>query len=288
MLVQGKVGAMQEVTTTEEQGSGPVLSTGCKHHPDFQLVKPTCKCQRLLWPRRIHALVGMMFTGFLVVHLSICLTGLQPALFQRTVDWVEASLSHLHGLVLFGIFLPFLVQAVIGLYLLQHHGLKYNVKKCNRGGKTRFFLQRVSGLVILAFFLIHVGTLHEWGLHLIYRMTGAAVLLNYSQGGLFHAHGTAFSSTVLGLNRPWSYGQATSLMDFAIFSFGALGIWLTAFHVGNGSWSGGLVWKVAGTKIDRRLWAAFCWTVGSSIFLLGALSLYVFAFSSPARSVLSR
>ena len=111
---------------------------------------------------------------------------------------IQGTLAHLPGFTLVAIFLPLLFQAASGLYLLRKHGLKYSVKKCNRGGKLRFFLQRATGLAILAFAAFHVGTLHAWGLHAVYQATHLTALSRYANGGLFQAGGAAFRSTVEG------------------------------------------------------------------------------------------
>ena len=54
------------------------------------------------------------------------------------------------------VFLPLATLVPFGLYLLFKAGLRYNVKKCKRGGKLRFFLQRVSAVVILGFIAFHL------------------------------------------------------------------------------------------------------------------------------------
>ena len=68
-------------------------ANACKQHFEVQPLKPPCKCQNLLWPRRVHALVGLVLTSFLVVHLSISVSGLNPAAYQRNVDYVGGMLS---------------------------------------------------------------------------------------------------------------------------------------------------------------------------------------------------
>lgn len=258
----------------------------CKHDPAFHLAptgKPPCKCQKLIWPRRIHALSGALFTGFLLVHLAIAATAFRPELYQRAVDRAEKLVAAAPGAVLGAIFVPFLVQAALGIYLLAHHGLRYNVKKCNRGGKLRFFLQRVSGIAILAFFLFHVGTLHPWGLHQAYRATYAAGLSAYAAGGLFQPQ-EAFASTVRGMAQ--LSGSAAG--NAAVLVATLLAVLLTAFHAANGAWTGGLVWKIQGTRIHNGRWAGVCWLVGLALALPGAASLYTLGCASAAQAVLNR
>ena len=57
------------------------------------------------------------------------------------------------------IFLPLAVAAGFGGYLLLQAGVRYNVKKCNRGGKLRYWLQRVTAVAVLLFVGLHVWSL---------------------------------------------------------------------------------------------------------------------------------
>ena len=197
---------MKDVAATVDQEPG---GKPCPVHFEMHQTpaKPPCKCQGLRTPRQLHAGVGFFLIGFLLVHLSICFTGINPQRYQSTVDRLEAALAQVPGSLLLVVFLPLAVQLSSGLYLLAKHGIKYNVKKCNRGGKLRFYLQRVSALLLLAFLLIHVGTLHRWGLHQLYTLTHISALQRYADNGLFHAKGDAFASTVTGLGQAWSAGS---------------------------------------------------------------------------------
>src|SRR5271165_2954460 len=88
--------------------------------------------------------------------------GLQPRLFEPYMRGVHAALRQSPWLEVL-VFLPLVALVPFGLYLLAKAGLRYNVKKCKRGGKLRFFLQRVSAVVILAFIAFHLLTLRDWG-----------------------------------------------------------------------------------------------------------------------------
>ena len=263
----------------------PAATTACKHDPAFHLAaapKALCKCQRLLWPRRIHALSGAFFTAFLLVHLAIGCMALRPALYQRAVNHAEALVAAAPALTLSAIFVPFLTQAVLGLYLLAHHGVRYNVKKCNRGGKLRFFLQRWSGLAILVFFVFHVGTLHAWGLHLVYCFTHVSSLSAYAAGGLFQPR-QAFASTVQGMAHFFPQAGANA----ALLACTLLAVLLCAFHAANGAWTGGLVWKIQGTRVPSKWWAGVCWMTGLALSLLGAISLYTLSYAPAAQAIVS-
>jgi hypothetical protein len=67
---------------------------GCKHHiPVLESAAPSCKCQKLRTPRKIHAACGLWLTGFVVLHLGISVTGLNPALYQQNVDRLHSVVN---------------------------------------------------------------------------------------------------------------------------------------------------------------------------------------------------
>ena len=165
--------------------------------------------------------------------------------------------------------------------------MRYDVKKCNRGGKLRFFLQRASALVILSFVLIHIATLHQWGLHLAYHLTHWSALARYSTGGLFQAQGAAFRSTVVGFREPWSTAGPGSFMNLALMIFGLISVIATAFHAANGAWTGGLVWKITGTKVNETLWSCLCYEVAIVLLGTGFVAWYAFTLSASAKAVVA-
>ena len=222
------------------------------HFAMHAAAKPACNCQGLKKPRRIHAACGFLLIGFLFAHLGLCTTGLQPDSYRSAVAHVEAMVAASHGLLLLPIFVALVAQFASGFYLLGHHGLAYNVKKCNRGGKLRFYLQRLSALLLACFLVFHVATLHHWGLHALYRLTRAPALNRYAQGGLFQPQADAYRTTVVGLMQAWSAGSIHSPGNLFLAFFTLLGVIAAAYHAANGVWSGGLVLKIA-TKEKRRL-----------------------------------
>jgi succinate dehydrogenase hydrophobic anchor subunit len=218
---------------------------------------------------------------FLFAHLAIGVTGWSPLAYQRNIDAIQGALGRLPGFTLDAIFLPLLLQAVSGLYLLRKEGMKYGVKKCNRGGRLRFFLQRATGLAILGFALFHVGTLHEWGLHAVYRATHLGALSRYAAGGLFQAGGAAFQSTVEGFG---TFCGNRSPGNWMVAAFCLLSIWATAFHAANGAWSGGIIWKLASTPEAKRRWRYVSTAIGVVLIVAGTVAWYAFTLSRAARA----
>ncbi len=265
--------------TTEPATNRP--SGGCKHHSQLQPApQPKCSCQGLLRPRRMHALCGLWMACFLCVHLAIGITGWSPVAYQRNINVIQRTLAHLPGFTLVGIFLPLLFQAASGLYLLRKEGMKYGVKKCNRGGKLRFFLQPVTGTAILTFAVFHVGTLHEWGLHGVYRAAHMAALSRYAAGGLFQA-GAAFRSTAEGFGNFCGASVAGNLL---VAAFCLVGVWAAAFHAANGAWSGGVIWNLVPTAESKRRWGYVCVAMGMVLLAVGTAAWYAFTLSDVARA----
>ena len=265
--------------TTEPAAARP--ASGCKHHHQLQTApQPKCACQGLLRPRRMHALCGLWMACFLAAHLAIGATGWSPAAYRSNIDAIQGALAHVPGFTLLAVFAPLLFQASSGLYLLRKEGMKYNVKKCNRGGKLRFFAQRATGLALLAFALFHVATLHAWGLHAVCRATHLGALNRYADGGLFQAGGAAFRSTADGFGRfcgAWTAGNAL----VAVLSL--LGVWATAFHAANGAWSGGVIWGLASAQESKRRWGYVCAAMGIALLALGTAAWCAFTLSDSAR-----
>jgi succinate dehydrogenase / fumarate reductase cytochrome b subunit len=229
----------------------------------------------------MHALGGLWMACFLFAHLAIGVTGLSPRAYQRSTDFIHGVLARLPGITLIAIFIPLLGQMASGLYLLRKEGMKYNVKKCNRSGKLRFFLQRVTGLTILAFTLFHVGTLHAWGLHMVYRATHAAALSRYAAGGLFQAGGAAFRSTVEGFR---SFCGSSAAGNWMVAVFCLLGTWAAAFHAANGAWSGAIVWSLAATPESKRRWRRVSAAIGAVLLAIGTVAWYAFTLGDAARA----
>jgi len=228
----------------------------------------------------MHALCGLWMALFLCAHLAIGITGWWPAVYQRDINVIQGTLAHLPGFTLIAIFLPLLFQAASGLYLLRKEGLKYSVKKCDRGGKIRFFLQRMTGPAILVFALFHVGTLQAWGLHMVYRATQLTALNRYATSGLFRT-GDAFRSTVEGFG---SFCGASAAGNLLVAAFCLLGVWATAFHAANGAWTGGMIWNLAPTQESKRRWGRVCVLIGVMLFATGTVAWYAFTLSAAARA----
>ena len=155
-----------------------------------------------------------------------------------------------------------LVQAASGIFLIVKEGVKYDVKRCDRGGKLRYFLQRWSGLAMLAFLLPHIVILRGWA----HALVGSTL----SSAGLPESGG--FGYTLLALH-PWSSAAANSAM-IGLLLAGVLG---TVFHIANGAWSGFVLWKVVSTDRGKAWLNLASLAAGIALALVGSIAWYAFS-----------
>jgi succinate dehydrogenase hydrophobic anchor subunit len=170
------------------------------------------------------------------------------------------------------ILFPLLLQAASGLFLVVKEGLKYDLKRCDRGGKPRFFLQRYSGLAILAFLLIHLGGIHGWGLPFMHPRAAAF-------GGM--PEGAAFSYTASAF-QPWT-SPVANFFTMILLLAGILG---AAFHVANGACSGAILWKAVTTPRGKTRWSYVCAGAGVVLVAMGTAAWYAFTLSPNVHTAL--
>jgi succinate dehydrogenase / fumarate reductase cytochrome b subunit len=231
--------------------------------------QPGCKCGRLRPFRKLHAFTGCWLAIFVAVHMAISVTGVHPAQYQAAVGTIHQWLGAYSAAVLAVILAVFAVQAVSGVYLAAKEGLQYNVKRCDRGGKLRFFLQRASGLLILLFLAAHLGLMRGWGA--AGERAPAATMAQ-----------AAFSSTISAFH-PWRLSAANLLLLALLL----LSIWGVAYHAANGALSGAILWKVVRSAGPRAAWSYVCVAIGVVLAVLGTAAWYAFSLSPQVQTALA-
>ena len=260
-----------ETVNDAANGAATGAAEACPHNPlQLHQPEPGCKCGKLRPPRKLHAAIGLWLTLFMCVHLAIAMTGIDPRQYQATVDLLHGWL--MPGAVLLLILIPVLLQAASGLYLTAKEGVKYDIKRCDRGGKLRFFLQRWSGLAILAYLVIHVGNMRGW-----FRLAHGG---NMRAGAL--AERAAFLHTASAF-QPWNSPAAKS-SAVALLLTGILG---AVFHAANGMWSGAILWKVVSTERGKAWFGYVCTAVGIALVAMGAIAWYAFTLSPNVRALVA-
>ena len=191
--------------------------------------------------RRLHSLFGLLpVGGFLVFHLwenSQARLGM--------THYNEKVVGFLQGMN----YMPLIELFVIALPLFFHAGYGLVILAGGRAELGRFpylhnrldWLQRVSGVGILLFLLLHVGWTRIWS------------LFDPS------IHADLYSHMQSLLANPFTFGVYV------------LGLLLAAFHLGNGLWTMGISWGLTASARSQRLSSWFC---GGLTLLLAALGLH--------------
>jgi succinate dehydrogenase / fumarate reductase cytochrome b subunit len=253
--------------------------------PTIPIQKPhqaACTCRHRWCPRRIHALGGVLVGLFVVAHLAVAMTGLWPERYQSLVNRIHRLGPALPVAELALVFIPLSVQAGYGLRLLVKVGMAYRTDKKSRGGDLRFFLQRLSAVILLAFIGFHVATMHRWGFHLLYEVTGMDALKGYQAAGLFHPAGQAFHSTAVAIRGYWSPDAIRHPANLLVLGFYAIGVWAVGYHLANGLATGAMAWGIAVTETVQRRCGFLCLGIGVALTLAGTAAWYAFAFAPQA------
>jgi succinate dehydrogenase / fumarate reductase cytochrome b subunit len=239
-----------------------------------------CTCRHRYCPRRIHAMLGVAVGLFVVAHLAIAVTGLWPERYQGLVNSIHRLGPALPAVELGLVFLPLLAQVGYGLRMLVKVGMAYHTDKQSRGGDLRFFLQRVSAVILLLFISFHVATMHRWGFHLLYETTDMEALKSYQAAGLFHPQGQAFQSTALAIRSYWSPDGVKDPVNLFVMGFYIIGIWAACYHLANGLATGAMAWGITTSEIAQRRCGLLCLGAGATLTLAGAAAWWAFVLGS--------
>lgn len=185
--------------------------------------------------RRLHSLTGIMFGGYIIVHLlvnSSLLQGTSPDMYQTQVNKIH-SLPWLTAIEWGAILLPILFHTVYGLYVITTG----NSNTANYGYKKNWFywLQRITAWVLILFIAFHVIAM--WG------------GLNFLNPSLAFDPHQATQSTVNHMH-VWS-----SLVGYVVYPIGIL---CATFHLANGFWIAGVTWGLTVSKGAQRRWGVVC------------------------------
>lgn len=179
--------------------------------------------------RRVMAWTGLMLSGFLFFHFAVAAFGLHRQSFEALSESLERQRPWTTVLEVVFVFVPLAVHALVGFYIMRKEGLAYRLGKRHSGGDLRYALQRASGAILAAFALFHVGTMHRWGFHLLYRMTGWEALSRYAGGGLFDPQRAYASVAAAFAGGPEGWGG-----EF-VSGFYLLGLVAAVYHATNGT-----------------------------------------------------
>ena len=195
--------------------------------------------------RRLHSLTGLLFGGYVVVHLLVNATLLQtafPVLFggdKVSGDIYQGQVDKIHEL-------PFLVvvEWIFIIFPLLFHGVygtlvafsgRHNVQNYGYGKNWAYTAQRASSIVLLAFLAFHVLSMK--GLFL--GDLGDELTFNPK---------LATATTVNHMHAAWWVG-------YLIYPVGILA---ATFHLANGFWTAGITWGLTITGQSQKIWGLAC------------------------------
>lgn len=204
--------------------------------------------------RRLHSLTGLVFGGYLVVHLLINASLVegarhdgQPTVFQVQVDKIH-SLPFLPVVETVFIYLPILYHTLYGLWVTV--GGKPNVANYPYGKNWFYVLQRASAIVLVFFMAFHV-----------LGMKG--VFGGEVGNALTFAPEHATQSTV-------NHFQAARWVGWVVYPIGILA---SCYHLANGFWTAGITWGLTVSKQAQRRWGLACGGLFALTFVCGLMAL---------------
>lgn len=197
--------------------------------------------------RRLHSLTGIIPVGvYLCIHLTVNATVVAgPESYQEQVDRIHGLGPFLLPAEVFGIFIPILFHAILGVVIVlegQPNPVSYSY-----AGSWRYALQRWTGLIAFVFIGYHV-----WQTHRFFAGIG---------GGRFDAHAAFPSTAEIIQSAPW------------VAPIYAIGVLATVFHFANGIWTALITWGITVGDNAQRKAGWVCAVVGVVLVGLGFGSL---------------
>lgn len=186
--------------------------------------------------RRLHSLTGLLFGGYLCVHLLINATLIegvrhdgQPTVFQMQVDKIH-SLPFLEVIEWTAIFAPFLFHALYGI-LVTANGAS-NVGKYTYTKNWFYTLQRISAIVILLFVAFHALTLK----------------------GVIGPKELHFVPTQYATESTIGHLQYAAWIPVIYL----IGVVASTFHLANGFWTAAISWGLTVSKQAQQRFGYVC------------------------------
>lgn len=199
--------------------------------------------------RRLHSLTGVVFAGYLAIHLLVNATIAEGGPPGRESYQVQVNRIHdlpFLWLIEWGlVFAPILYHAIHGIWITlsgQPNTLSYPF-----GRNWLYLMQRISAVVVLLFILFHV-------LALKYGAFGSRLAFE---------PGRAMASIV-------RHMTASPLVAWVVYPVGILA---ACFHAANGIWTAGITWGLTTSADAQRRWGIFATAVFAALFAAGMTAL---------------
>jgi succinate dehydrogenase / fumarate reductase, cytochrome b subunit len=198
--------------------------------------------------RRLHSLTGLLFGGYIVIHLVVNATLAQGGtgphdIFQAQVDKIH-SLPFLWAVEWAFIYLPIIYHAVYGCWIIVEGRPNVDLYPYT---KNYFYLaQRISAIVIVLFLLFHVLGMKG--------LLGSTLAFDPDRAAL---------STARNVN-------SNLLVAYLIYP---LGILASCYHLANGFWTAAITWGLTVSAAAQRRWGVVCTFIFAFTMICGFLAL---------------
>jgi succinate dehydrogenase / fumarate reductase, cytochrome b subunit len=199
--------------------------------------------------RRLHSLTGVLFGGYMFVHLVINATLLQgAALYQSQVNKIH-DLPFLPAIEWSAIFLPILFHTIYGVWITLSG--QWNAPSYSYGRNWLYVLQRITAIILIGFIAFHVLAL-KYG------------LLNAISPRLaFDPHHAA--QTII---RHMSAGKILVTFVYPV------GILAACFHLANGLRAAAVTWGLTISARSQSRWSILCVIIFVVSFAAGMAALF--------------
>jgi succinate dehydrogenase / fumarate reductase cytochrome b subunit len=210
------------------------------------LTVPTIGGRHHFLLRRLHSLTGLVFGGYLIIHLLVNATlvqGVHPDdIYQLQVDKIHA-LPFLWALEWLLIYLPIIYHTVYGIWITLTG--QPNVGHYPYSKNIFYVLQRASAVIIVLFMLFHVFSMK----------TGLFGLPRFVPG-------QATATVAIHLDHP--------VLLWVVYP---LGIIASCYHLANGFWTAAITWGLTISEAAQRRWGIVCGVLGVLLFIAGIAAL---------------
>jgi succinate dehydrogenase / fumarate reductase, cytochrome b subunit len=210
------------------------------------LTDPALGGSRHFLLRRLHSLTGILFGGYVVIHLLVNATliqGQKPDIYQVQVNKIH-ELPFLLAIEWIFIYLPILYHTVYGIWIIATG--QPNVAEYPFAKNYLWLLQRVTALILAAFIAFHVLGMKGFFGHTL---------------AFDPAHATP--SAEASIDASW----------FLMLVVYPLGVLAGCFHLANGFWTAGITWGLTVSKNAQRRWGVVCGGLFVFTLLCGFLAL---------------
>lgn len=202
--------------------------------------------------RRLHSLLGLVPVGvFLCFHLlanaTILAPGVPGAEYQKGIELIHALGPLLVPVEIVFIFLPLGMHAILGVAIALTG--KSNTQAYPYGPNIRYFLQRITAYIALAFILYHL-----WQLHWLGASVGGGAFELHSEDG----SATGAVTTAAAIQASWW-----------IAPFYVVGVLASVFHLANGIWTSLITWGITIRARTQQVSGYVCAILGVVLALAG-------------------